>query len=79
MSEGLGGWDEVNQDTSPETVDPQTTTTAEATEAAPSLVFATVDLFVQEHLALNYRRNLTAQGGTHGAPSGGGTVRRSAA
>lgn len=59
MSEGLGGWDEVDQDTPSETVDPPST----SAEDAPSLVFATVDLFVQEHLALNYRRNLNVQGG----------------
>lgn len=59
MSEGLGGWDEVDQRTPSETVDPPST----SAEDAPSLVFATVDLFVQEHLALNYRRNLNVQGG----------------
>lgn len=60
MSNALGDWDDVDQDTSPEDLDSDTTS---AEEDEPSLVFATVDLFVQEHLSLNYRRTLNVQGG----------------
>lgn len=59
MVEGLGNWDDTEDD-------------VDASEAAdsphgaaeePSPVFATVDQFVQEHLAHNYRRTLNVQGG----------------
>lgn len=58
MTDGLGDWADTEPDDSPEANEPPT-----SGEEAPSLVFATVDLFVQEHLASNYRRTLNVQGG----------------
>lgn len=55
MTMGLGDWDEAAPDSPSQTVD--------VTPPEPSLVFPTLDLFVQNHLALNYRRHLNVQGG----------------
>lgn len=59
MVDGLGDWDDVEDDV--DASEPADSPHGAGEE--PSLVFATVDQFVQEHLAHTYRRTLNVQGG----------------